>query len=259
MPTVRMVTDCAVTVDVDVEGMVTLIRAASTGRFVEAMLEFCRRCVGADFVSIFTYSGAGDPTLVGTATTTAAENARKAAIGYMEHFANDVNFDLATRRRAGTYVTYQTAGEISSSQYRRACYSRTGIADRLSLVCVGSTRSISVSVYRSRRNGRFSDRELDRTRAILPILMASLDLRGGVEETVCGPRIATIDEIQMNLRVRYPRMTIRELQVAARVKAGMSARQIAAELGIAETTVITHRSSAYSRMGVANLRTFLLA
>jgi len=39
----------------------------------------------------------------------------------------------------------------------------------------------------------------------------------------------------------------------------MSARQIAAEFGIAETTVITHRSSAYARMGVANLRELLLA
>jgi DNA-binding CsgD family transcriptional regulator len=54
-------------------------------------------------------------------------------------------------------------------------------------------------------------------------------------------------------------MSTRELEVAARVKAGMSARQIAADLGIAETTVITHRNSAYARMGVANLRELLLA
>lgn len=259
MPSVRMATEYATKVDVDVEGMVALIREAGTGRFIEAMLEFCRKCVGADFVSIFAYSGAGNPTLVGTATTTAAENARKAAIGYMEHFANDVNFDLASRRRAGTYVTYQTADEIASPQYRRACYDRTGIADRLSLLRVGPARSTSVSVYRSRRNGRFSDRELDRTRAILPILMASVDLRNGIEEAVCGRRSATINEIQTSLRARHPRMTVRELQVAARVMAGMSARQIAAELGIAETTVITHRSSAYARMGVPNLRAFLLA
>jgi DNA-binding CsgD family transcriptional regulator len=50
-----------------------------------------------------------------------------------------------------------------------------------------------------------------------------------------------------------------EQQVSARVKAGMSACQIAAELGIAETIVITHRSSAYARTGVANLRELLLA
>jgi DNA-binding CsgD family transcriptional regulator len=39
----------------------------------------------------------------------------------------------------------------------------------------------------------------------------------------------------------------------------MSARQIATELGIAETTVITHRNSAYARAGVTNLRELLLA
>jgi DNA-binding CsgD family transcriptional regulator len=49
-------------------------------------------------------------------------------------------------------------------------------------------------------------------------------------------------------------MSTRELEVAARVKARMSARQIAADLGIAETTVITHRNGAHARMGVANLR-----
>jgi DNA-binding CsgD family transcriptional regulator len=50
-----------------------------------------------------------------------------------------------------------------------------------------------------------------------------------------------------------------EESMNAWVKAGMSARQIAAQFGIAETTVITHRSSAYARMGVANLRELLLA
>ena len=52
------------------------------------MLAFCRKCLGADFVSIFTYSRTCVPALVGTATTTAADNARKAAMGYMQHFAS---------------------------------------------------------------------------------------------------------------------------------------------------------------------------
>jgi hypothetical protein len=101
MPSVRVATDRAVKVDVDVEGIVALIRQAGTGRFIEAMLDFCRKCVGADFVSILAYSRTGDPTLVGTATTTAAENARNAAIAYMRHFASDVNFDLVSRHRPG--------------------------------------------------------------------------------------------------------------------------------------------------------------
>ena len=157
------------------------------------------------------------------------------------------------------YFTYQTADEIASPQYRRACYERTGIADRFSLVRVGSARSTSVSVYRSRHNGRFSDRQLDRAHALLPILMASADVHGEGKAVNSAPQKPTIEEMQVGLKSRHPRMTLRELQVAARVKAGMSARQIAAQLGIAETTVITHRSSAYARMGVANLRELLLA
>ena len=89
--------------------------------------------------------------------------------------------------------------------------------------------------------------------------MASADFHGGVKAAISGARNGTIEEMQASLRSRHPRMSVRELEVAARVKAGMSARQIAAELGIAETTVITHRHSAYARMGVANLRAFLLA
>src|SRR5579872_4090278 len=94
MPSVRQVTEAAMTVDVDVEGLVALIKDAGTGRFVETMLDFCGKCIRADFVSIFAYAETGAPTLVGTATTTAAENARKAAIGYMQYFASDVNFNL---------------------------------------------------------------------------------------------------------------------------------------------------------------------
>jgi DNA-binding CsgD family transcriptional regulator len=117
---------------------------------------------------------------------------------------------------------------------------------------------VSVSVYRGCHNGRFSDRQLDRANALLPILMASADLHGGGRAANSSSQEPTVEEVQAGLKSRYPRLSRRELEVAARVKAGMSARQIGMELGIAETTVITHRSSAYARVGVANLRELLL-
>jgi hypothetical protein len=136
-------------VEVDVEAMVAFMSEVGTDRPIDAMLAFCRKCHGADFVSIFTYSRTCVPALVGTATTTAADNARKAAMGYMQHFASDVNFTLTCRHPDGAYLTYQTADEIASSQYRRACYDRTGIADRF-LWCVsdrrGRRRSASTAV-----------------------------------------------------------------------------------------------------------------
>jgi DNA-binding CsgD family transcriptional regulator len=88
-------------------------------------------------------------------------------------------------------------------------------------------------------------------------LMASADFHGVGKAVNLAPQKPAVEEMQAGLK-SHPRMTLRELQVVAMVKAGMSARQIAAELGIAETTVITHRST-YARMGVANLRELLLA
>ena len=201
MPSVRMAVTRPGKVEVDVEAMVAFMSEAGTDRSIDAMLAFCRKCLGADFVSIFTYSRTCVPALVGTATTTAADNARKAAMGYMQHFASDVNFALTCRHPAGAYLTYQTADEIASSQYRRACYDRTGIADRFSLVCVGPTRSTSVSVYRSRTSGHFSDCELDRASALMPILKASLDRRDTAHNV---PAIGTMEEIQARLKSRYP-------------------------------------------------------
>ena len=259
MPSVRLAATWAAKVDVDVEAMITLMRGAGTSRFIDAMLNLCHKSVGADFISIFAYPGPGIPALIGTATTTAAENARKAALGYEQHFASDVNFVLASRRRVGAFVTYQTANEITSSQYRRACYDRTGIVDRLSLVSVAPAQSTSVSVYRGRDSGRFSDHDLDRAEALMPILKASLDLHDAAKAATSAPGSSTIEEIQADFKSRYPAISRRELQVAARVKAGFSARRIADELGIAETTVITHRNGAYARMGVRNLRELLLA
>jgi DNA-binding CsgD family transcriptional regulator len=104
-----------------------------------------------------------------------------------------------------------------------------------------------------------SDRELDRAGALMPILLASVDLHGGAKTAIRDPRSGTIVEMQASLKSRHPHMSTRELEVEARVKAGMSARQIAADLGIAETTVITHRKGAYARVVVANLRELLLA
>ena len=49
MPSVRMAAARAIKVDVEVEGMVALMREAGTGRFIDAMLDFCRTCFGADF------------------------------------------------------------------------------------------------------------------------------------------------------------------------------------------------------------------
>jgi DNA-binding CsgD family transcriptional regulator len=251
MASVRAVCADPGVVDVPVRCLAALMQDAGTGRFIESLLAFCQESVGAEFVSVFTHRGAGGPQLFGTATTTGAENTRRAADGYMQHYASDVNFGLMSRRVVGAYTTYQTAKDISSKNYRRACYDMTGIADRLSYLRITPDLSLSVSLYRSLGRGRFSEIELDRASALMPLLVAGVDLHGNTKSG-CGP-VATIADAERALQSRFPGLTQRECQVAARAKVGLSARQIGVDLGIGETTAISHRKSAYLRMGLKSL------
>lgn len=254
MSSIQAFAPAAGTVDVPADALAALVRDAGAPRFIETLLAFCRQSIGADFVSVFARAGAGGPRLVGTATTTGPDNTRRAAEGYMQHYASDVNFALMARADDRTYMTYQTAADITSVGYRRACYDRTGIADRLSYVRADRHGALSISVYRSRRSGRFSERDRDRTSALMPILVAAVDRHAAADR---ARGCSSIEQFERELARRHPALTAREREVAARVKAGLSARQIGLDLGIAETTVISHRKNAYARMGLGGLRELL--
>jgi FixJ family two-component response regulator len=112
--------------------------------------------------------------------------------------------------------------------------------------------SLSISLYRSIESGDFSNLELDGASTLLPRLAIGVDLHGKARAD--RHSVATIAEAECALHCSFPGLSERECEVAARAKVGMSARRIGADLGIAETTVISHRKSAYARMELKGLR-----
>ena len=57
MPSVRMAITRPAKVEVDVEAMVAFMSEVGTDRPIDAVLAFCRKCLGADFVSILPIRG----------------------------------------------------------------------------------------------------------------------------------------------------------------------------------------------------------
>jgi DNA-binding CsgD family transcriptional regulator len=238
--------------DVSVDATAMLIGAIGADGFIGALLDFCKRGVGANFVSVFSRRREGTPSLIGTATTTSSINTRKASEGYMQHFLDDVNFQLMSKGlEKGSFITYQAASDIASFAYRRACYDRTGIADRFSFVRTTRRFPLSINLYRSRSVSQFSDLDRARMIGLMPILIAAVDRHAA---SVADKASGSIEGLEHELGLRFTKLTRRECEVAARVKAGMSASAIARDLNIAETTVISHRKSAYARLGASNMR-----
>jgi DNA-binding CsgD family transcriptional regulator len=59
---------------------------------------------------------------------------------------------------------------------------------------------------------------------------------------------------RLRLRVIRHELTRREVEVAARMLAGQSLREIAESLGVAHSSAVTYRERAYRRLGVQNLK-----
>ena len=184
-------------------------------------------------------------------------DAAHAAEGYMRHYGEDANFRILTAaREQGLCLTYQRADEIADLGYRRACYDRTGIADRLSLVRAGGRDRVALSLYRSRAAGPFAEGLREAAAGAFPLLLEVVDRHLASLPPAAGD---SVGEQEARLRRRFPGLTPRECAVAARVLTGQSASRIAAELGIAESTVVTHRKRAYARIGVDGMKALFRA
>ena len=73
---------------------------------------------------------------------------------------------------------------------------------------------------------------------------------GAVVEAVCAGQVSAPNEQRRALRARA--LTAREKQVLMLVAAGLTNSQIAAELFLAESTVKSHLSSAFGKLGVSS-------
>jgi DNA-binding CsgD family transcriptional regulator len=104
-----------------------------------------------------------------------------------------------------------------------------------------------VNVYRDRSQGLFSPSDFDVMLTVAPILTAAADRHAQilhVMKTNDG-----VDYQALMARVN-PRLSQREKEVCAGILEGLTAKQIAKRLGIAPTSVITHRKNAYIKLGI---------
>lgn len=237
---------------VDFRGLTRLVEAIGADDFAAALLNYCQAELDADFVSVFSFAGTAMPELVATATNTHPVNVSKAASGYRRCFTQDINYQIAASDKgAQTYLTYQHHQHIQDRQYRYACYERTGIEDRFSLVRTGQHQQMALSVYKAQGKGSFEPAAGQQLLRCGGLLIAIIDQHFYRQKRLNAQQAS---DFEHHLRFQFPALTPRECEVTARVITGETAQQIATALQLSVTTVITHRKNAYQRLGVANLR-----
>jgi DNA-binding CsgD family transcriptional regulator len=139
-------------------------------------------------------------------------------------------------------LSCQSPVDVRNLDHRETCYERLGIVERLSIVVCphGPAKPLFLNLYRTGRDGAVSGRELDSLHTLAPLLAGALARHA---ELVAAPvRRSTSDP--------FAALSARERTVIDGICAGLSTKEIAQQLDIKVTTVITYRQRAYQRLGI---------
>lgn len=139
------------------------------------------------------------------------------------------------------------AADVTDSAYRRECYERPGLSEKLSFARKRGGRHFVLSFYRNRDRRPVVAAALSELADMaFPVLRKQVELLGD------GLGLPLAARVEHRIARAFPQLTAREKQVCARTLIGMTAEAISLDLGIGETTVLTYRRRAYERYRVSS-------
>lgn len=184
--------------------------------------------------------------------------AERASLDYAQRYWQR---DLVTRQmlhaatqQGRVQVLRQAWNGIRDPEYRRDCYERAEVIERLTLYHQGDPRIVA-GLYRTRESGPFPLACLERIEALAPLLMAilvkHLRLMTAHEPVPLHPPLRQIAD--RLLQSGYA-LSAREAEISAGLLLGRTHRELSERTGLAPSSIITYRQRAYRKLGVRDQR-----
>lgn len=161
------------------------------------------------------------------------------------------------QRQDGPMLCHITAQEVPA-QHRHRVYEAHGVAERVSVVQQDAQSLLAVNLYRHQHQRPFDDRQVADFEVLAPALLAlvqkQISLAPPSPERLTpvarGSAGGGHTRWHLPLRRLSPALTAREIDVCARLLAGMTQDGIASDLGLSLPTVKTYRNRAFARLGI---------
>ncbi len=147
--------------------------------------------------------------------------------------------------------------DIPDAAWREQIFIGRQLTGRLSFLYSPLPRTVfALNLYRDLSNGSFHDQELTRLLGIGPILKKAH--RGALlAHLASSDESLRLPVVLRALERTAPQLSPREREVCARIACGVGADGIAADLGVAVSTVMTLRKRAYAKLSVHGRRELL--
>ena len=240
-----------------------LARAVGHRRFAGELLQCLGAMCGAEHFTLFRkMEGAPRSLLCGSrdGTDTATRQFSLYVGRHYWQFDPGLSAALKGATSDGVSVVRLDTRTLSDSEFRRGCYERMRMRERI-LICGAESESIvGLSIPRPERFGLADGAQLHALGSSAPMLMAILSRHVEALDTVSDLRTAltSLPLIEAVIGGAGSKLTKREIQVCARILVGISCVGIALDLGIGEETVTTYRKRAYQRLEIGCQRELLL-
>lgn len=239
------------------DALAAAVAAIGTEALPDRFLAMLRAIGGTDLCSAFEVGSDGAPRYLFSAGghPDIPDFAESASLAYArEYWQRDRATQRARNQPPGTVqLVRQAWNGITDPDYRRICYERGGIVERLTLYA-GGTRPLFASAYRTRASGHSSPAEVEALEGIAPLVMAMLAKHLETAQRPAESRTVPLHELARRLLDSGHALSEREAAVAAALFLGRTQRDISAATGIALSSVITYRRRAYRKLSVSDRR-----
>lgn len=226
--------------------------------FASKALDYVRRQVAVDHVSLFVLDHEFVPHFLGAASRAAEQTALLAGRIYERamFYRHDPNSQHISQSPVGELMIFrQRASDIRDAQYRDRLYRRFGLLERISVIRAVHGRWFVFNLYRNVASGPFTDADLDDLVKLGPLLVtcAAKHASLAAPQLLDDPAAKSRAYLESVLKSMEPRLTKRELEVCALALADKTVAEIAKLLGVGQSTVATLRRRAYAKLGITRL------
>lgn len=234
--------------------MAALIGALGTDQFEDEFLRMLALLSGVEHYSIYRVRG-GTPEFLGGASVRGQHPARLTAANqrYSRNFAELLRAEVMVPP-GGAPILLHDPIESAEDPGLTGALRHYNIVDRIVLCGRSVDDFYAVTMMRSAETGTFAAHDITQIEATADLLLAACAKHASIHwDRPRGVKIfASVEVIEATLREANWGLSVRELQVSARILFGISALGISIDLGLGEDTIATYRKRLYARLSIGS-------
>ncbi len=237
--------------------LVSVIGSADHPALANGILELINTLFPVDGCFVMAFNAGEDPHCLSNAASTADRQNQELSVdrtpGLFHHDRIQLHLQslLLPQPIGAVTVHRQIPIQIIDVTLRRL-YNTLGIVDSMAISIKSSEHAwITITLTRRNRLGLFNE---DEKKSLLQIaqLIATMVLRHS--QLASQTDEAPDNSLSSGLDQLCDRLTQRERQVILRILDGVTMEQIAHDLGLKPSTIVTYRSRGYEKLGVSSRR-----